>query len=232
MSPSLVALGQWCSVVDSKGFEGAFVGVGPLDSTCRFRAPRGHSAVSGRLSVRGRGRRPICRRRERSPIGARGPVSSQRGRAHDHVRVVLDHRPRIRACAGASVSEVSGTVIRTGDPTVITGGVVSFLSVMPRLRQSYFVATACGSLLVVVGMDVDDTGLTWADWSSGKERCCKTTIFDPQGSAMWHAGNALLTVDGLRRLIERCRARPSAHVAAEMGVSRQCPSTWGNWRIR
>jgi len=40
--------------------------------------------------------------------------------------------------------------------------------------------------------------------------------------------NAPLTVGGRRRLIERCRSRPIAHVAAEMGISRQCASKWVN----
>ena len=43
--------------------------------------------------------------------------------------------------------------------------------------------------------------------------------------------NAPLTVEGRRRLIERCRSRPLAHVAAEMGISRACASKWVNrWR--
>lgn len=37
-----------------------------------------------------------------------------------------------------------------------------------------------------------------------------------------------LTVEGIRRLVERCRTRPIAHVAAEMGISRRCASTWVN----
>ncbi|MFI5436466.1 IS481 family transposase [Rhodococcus baikonurensis] len=40
--------------------------------------------------------------------------------------------------------------------------------------------------------------------------------------------NAPLTVEGRRRLIERCQSRPIAHVAAEMGISRQCASKWVN----
>lgn len=32
--------------------------------------------------------------------------------------------------------------------------------------------------------------------------------------------NAPLTVEGRRRLIQRCKKRPIAHVAAEMGISR------------
>ncbi|MFC8246502.1 helix-turn-helix domain-containing protein [Streptomyces chartreusis] len=40
--------------------------------------------------------------------------------------------------------------------------------------------------------------------------------------------NATLTVEGRRRLVERCRTRPIAHVAAEMGVSRACASKWVN----
>ena len=47
---------------------------------------------------------------------------------------------------------------------------------------------------------------------------------------MYHA-NAPLTFEGRRRLIERCLHRPQAHVAAEMGISRQCVSKWfGRWR--
>lgn len=43
--------------------------------------------------------------------------------------------------------------------------------------------------------------------------------------------NAPLSVEGRRRLIERCRTRPIAHVAAEMGISRACASKWVNrWR--
>lgn len=43
--------------------------------------------------------------------------------------------------------------------------------------------------------------------------------------------NAPLTVEGRRRLIKRCRTRPIAHVAAEMGISRACASKWVNrWR--
>lgn len=43
--------------------------------------------------------------------------------------------------------------------------------------------------------------------------------------------NAPLTIEGRRRLVERCRSRPIAHVAAEMGISRACASKWVNrWR--
>lgn len=44
---------------------------------------------------------------------------------------------------------------------------------------------------------------------------------------MFHA-NAPLTLEGRRRLVARCQHRPQAHVAAEMGLSRQCVSKW--WR--
>jgi transposase InsO family protein len=37
-----------------------------------------------------------------------------------------------------------------------------------------------------------------------------------------------LTPAGRRRLVERCRDRPIAHVAAEAGISRQCLSKWKN----
>lgn len=40
--------------------------------------------------------------------------------------------------------------------------------------------------------------------------------------------NAPLTVEGRRRLVDRCRTRPIAHVAAEMGISRACASKWVN----
>src|SRR4051794_9085326 len=40
--------------------------------------------------------------------------------------------------------------------------------------------------------------------------------------------NAPLSVEGRRRLIQRCQSRPVAHVAAEMGISRQCASKWIN----
>src|SRR5699024_6028249 len=47
---------------------------------------------------------------------------------------------------------------------------------------------------------------------------------------MTHA-NAPLSLEGRRRLIRRCRTRPIAHVAAEMGISRACASKWVNrWR--
>ena len=40
--------------------------------------------------------------------------------------------------------------------------------------------------------------------------------------------NAPLSPDGRRRLIQRCRTRPIAHVAAEMGISRAAASKWVN----
>lgn len=47
---------------------------------------------------------------------------------------------------------------------------------------------------------------------------------------MTHA-NAPVSFEGRRRLIERCRTWPIAHVAAEMGISRACASKWVNcWR--
>lgn len=43
--------------------------------------------------------------------------------------------------------------------------------------------------------------------------------------------NSPLSFEGRRRLVERCRTRPMAHVAAEMGISRACASKWVNrWR--
>lgn len=43
--------------------------------------------------------------------------------------------------------------------------------------------------------------------------------------------NAPLSLEGRRRLVERCQTRPIAHVAAEMGISRACASKWVNrWR--
>ncbi|MGW5587692.1 IS481 family transposase [Streptomyces sp. NPDC003857] len=44
---------------------------------------------------------------------------------------------------------------------------------------------------------------------------------------MTHA-NAPLSIEGRRRLVERCKTRPIAHVAAEMGISRACASKWVN----
>ncbi len=41
-------------------------------------------------------------------------------------------------------------------------------------------------------------------------------------------GNAPLSVEGRRRLVARCQARPITHVAAEMGISRVCASKWVN----
>ncbi|MGY4708950.1 IS481 family transposase [Mycolicibacterium sp. CBM1] len=40
--------------------------------------------------------------------------------------------------------------------------------------------------------------------------------------------NAPLSIEGRRRLIQRCQSRPIAHVAAEMGISRSCASKWVN----
>lgn len=43
--------------------------------------------------------------------------------------------------------------------------------------------------------------------------------------------NAPLSIEGRRRLIEPCKTRPIAPVAAEMGISRSCASKWVNrWR--
>ena len=40
--------------------------------------------------------------------------------------------------------------------------------------------------------------------------------------------NAPLSLEGRRRLVQRCQTRPIAHVAAEMGISRACASKWVN----
>lgn len=40
--------------------------------------------------------------------------------------------------------------------------------------------------------------------------------------------NAPLTIEGRRRLVQRCQHRPISHVAAEMGISRACASKWVN----
>ncbi|MFI1161919.1 IS481 family transposase [Streptomyces sioyaensis] len=40
--------------------------------------------------------------------------------------------------------------------------------------------------------------------------------------------NAPLSVEGRRRLVERCRTRPISHIAEEMGISRACASKWVN----
>ncbi|MEV1114966.1 IS481 family transposase [Actinosynnema sp. NPDC049800] len=44
--------------------------------------------------------------------------------------------------------------------------------------------------------------------------------------------NAPLSVEGRHRLVQRCKTRPIAHVAAEMGISRQCASRWVNRHLR
>nr|WP_264083203.1 leucine zipper domain-containing protein [Nonomuraea africana] len=40
--------------------------------------------------------------------------------------------------------------------------------------------------------------------------------------------NSPLSVEGRRRLVERCRSRPISRVAAEMGISRATASKWVN----
>lgn len=40
--------------------------------------------------------------------------------------------------------------------------------------------------------------------------------------------NTPLSIEGRRRLVQRCQTRPIAHVATEMGISRQCASKWVN----
>lgn len=40
--------------------------------------------------------------------------------------------------------------------------------------------------------------------------------------------NAPLSVEGRRRLVQRCQTRPIAHVAAKMGISRATASKWVN----
>jgi len=40
--------------------------------------------------------------------------------------------------------------------------------------------------------------------------------------------NSPLSLEARRRLVERCRTRPIAHVAAGMGISRACASKWVN----
>ena len=61
---------------------------------------------------------------------------------------------------------------------------------------------------------------------------CNTNRLGPEGilPRMYHA-NAPLTFEGRRRLVARCLDRPQSHVAAEMGISRQCVSKWfTRWR--
>lgn len=48
----------------------------------------------------------------------------------------------------------------------------------------------------------------------------------PRGTVLHK--NAPLSPEGRRRLVERCRTRPIAHVASEMGISRACASKWVN----
>jgi len=49
-----------------------------------------------------------------------------------------------------------------------------------------------------------------------------------QGRRSSTHANAPLTVEGRYRLVERCRTRPIAHVAREMGISRATASKWVN----
>ena len=52
----------------------------------------------------------------------------------------------------------------------------------------------------------------------GRMEVAKLTINSKGTSPVTHR-NAPLTVEGRRRLIERCQSRSIAHVAAEMGIS-------------
>ncbi len=40
--------------------------------------------------------------------------------------------------------------------------------------------------------------------------------------------NAPLSIEGRRRLVQRCQSRPIAYVVAGMGISRRCASKWVN----
>ena len=55
----------------------------------------------------------------------------------------------------------------------------------------------------------------------------KLTINSKGTSPVTHR-NGSADCGGRRRLIERCQSRSIAHVAAEMGISRQCASKWVN----
>lgn len=60
-----------------------------------------------------------------------------------------------------------------------------------------------------------------------KDRCRNWSeiAYETTTTAHTHA-NAPLSPEGRRRLAERCRTRPIAHVAAEMGISRATASKW------
>lgn len=62
----------------------------------------------------------------------------------------------------------------------------------------------------------------------GRMRTAKSLVRRPARTRPVSHRNAPLSVEGRRCLIARCRHRPIAHVAAEMGISRQCASKWVN----
>src|SRR5699024_9016228 len=72
------------------------------------------------------------------------------------------------------------------------------------------------------------------DRHGGRNPCPSQQTADRKNdreSVVTHA-NAPLSIEGRRRLVERCKTRPIAHVAAEMGISRPCASKWVNLRRR
>lgn len=64
--------------------------------------------------------------------------------------------------------------------------------------------------------------------SGGRMRSATNSPPPEQKDPPVHHRNVPLSVEGRRRLIARCQTRPIAHVAAEMGISRQCASKWVN----
>jgi hypothetical protein len=59
--------------------------------------------------------------------------------------------------------------------------------------------------------------------------CTSSPSCDPttDGYAMTHR-NAPPSIERCRRLVDGCQTRPTAHVAAEIGISRACASKWVN----
>jgi transposase InsO family protein len=90
---------------------------------------------------------------------------------------------------------------------------------------------ALSDMAAVAGHEVVDAGV--AGGVRGRvfrrqdEKRPSTSSAEQEDPSVSHR-NAPLSVEGRRRLVDRCQHRPIAHVAAEMGISRQCASKWVN----
>ncbi len=78
----------------------------------------------------------------------------------------------------------------------------------PAVYRRHRVTSARASYISVVGMDVADAGLKWTGWSSTREWELRHNRSRPKGPALCH--DVMPTVEGRRRLIERCQSRPIA----------------------